>query len=183
MSKNSDKRIFIAISLSKQDTDTMVTLQQKLLPDIDEQAVTVNKNNLHITTAFLGLATARQIQQIDQFIQQQHFTSFEQPLDQCAWWPTAKIACIEGKPVVQIENIANNLKKMASQLGLYQTHHSYRPHISLYRSVNKVNTDSIHLALPIAPICIRANELTLYESINSPQGVIYNPLKIWTLST
>ncbi|WP_076543168.1 RNA 2',3'-cyclic phosphodiesterase [Shewanella sp. UCD-KL21] len=187
MTKNHHKRCFIAIALSESNRAQLSQYQQQLMPHLSIQVSAVKRENLHLTAAFLGKISPDQMLQIDRHITEQHFSVFEQPLQQLAYWPKAKVLCIQGDAEKPLAHIAHSLKSMASQLHLYQTQHAFRPHISLFRGVSEPSAHKEPLALVEKLPALtdatntKASHLTLYESLTHAQGVIYKPLKQWPL--
>ncbi|MDO6618024.1 RNA 2',3'-cyclic phosphodiesterase [Pseudomonadota bacterium] len=181
MTKNHHKRCFIAIALSESNRTQLSQYQQQLMPHLSIQVSAVKRENLHLTAAFLGKISSDQMLQIDRYITEQHFSAFEQPLQQLAYWPKAKVLCIQGDAEKALAHIAHSLKLMTSHLNLYQTQHEFRPHISLFRAVSEPAALIDKLPALTEAINTKARHLTLYESISSTQGLIYKPLQQWPL--
>ncbi|MCC4834158.1 RNA 2',3'-cyclic phosphodiesterase [Shewanella sp. 10N.7] len=191
MSENDNKRTFIGFSISINNQQRLIDIQQRLASHINSSATPVRNTNLHITAAFLGLTSAQDIEKIDTELSSMSLNRFSQRLEHISYWPKAKILCIEGIASIELRSIVEQLTQLTKQLNLHQSQHDYRPHISLFRHVktpsstqalmNEITTKASNM-IKLAPISFDITELTLFESKSTPMGVEYLALKSWPLN-
>jgi len=165
------KRLFLGISLDKQQTEQIQQLQSKLPAD----SRLVCTTNLHMTLAFLGSVSAQRQRQIEKQISAMVKPKFSVTLDTLAYWKKPKVLCLKGK--------ANNqaLWQLAEECSLLiplthnKNEHEYLPHITLARKAKHA------VKLIIKPFAIQAEVMHLFESKSSNEGVKYNILRSWDL--
>ena len=75
----------------------------------------------------------------------------------------------------ELEALAGELAGIAAQCGIRVDDRPYRAHMTLLRKVRK----SPHLPV-ITPVHWPVSKFTLIESVNTPDGVKYEP--VWTSS-
>ena len=172
------KRLFFAVDVSASDKQAIANWRDKQLA-LPFKAIVAD--NFHITLAFLGRTTTDQQQQLmivanelaqhisginEQTLQLRHTGLFKKPqvlylgLATCPSWLTT---------------LAQNLSKAAIAQGLSQENRRYCPHLSIYRKATSINqTIAIDLSIQIT-------SFSLYQSKPSDHGVIYQPIKTYSL--
>ncbi|WP_394496867.1 RNA 2',3'-cyclic phosphodiesterase [Shewanella sp. ENK2] len=182
MSKSVNKRTFVGFSIGDSIANELKAQQTFIKPLVAQKAKTVAKENFHITAAFLGNTSLADRVALSRLIEAETFHAFTVSMPHIAHWPQAKLICAEGMAVDKLSYIANQLQNMAKELGLMQSQHDYRPHVSLFRHCTLPNEQTSFPFLLKAPITVTATQLTLFESLNLPGGVKYLPIQHWPLT-
>ena len=136
----------------------------------------VSVDNLHITLVFLGniddkkkaclLASAGRI----------NYSPVNLYLDQLGWWKMAQVVWLAPSAAPgELGALAGELAGIAARCGIQVDDRPYRPHMTLLRKVRK----NPHLPA-ITPVHWTISKFTLVESVNTPDGVKYEP--VWTSS-
>lgn len=171
-----ERRLFFGVAPSaaqiEQLREVLIQLPASLKP--------VLENNLHLTLRFLGQVTQPQAlalcQQLDTYSQLLALPAFAVRLEQLECWAGPKVLCLAG--AVEDPALAS-LDALLDQLALQQDlgarQHPLRPHISLARHARKVPP------LAYTPITLIANNLHLYHSESTADGVRYRVLASWPL--
>ncbi|MCL1040269.1 MULTISPECIES: RNA 2',3'-cyclic phosphodiesterase [Shewanella] len=171
------KRLFLAISPNAAQLDTLTQLQA----NIGGEGRIVPRDNLHMTLAFLGQCSAAQQEALSETLarlaHQRRLPAFEVTLNTLAHWDKPKILCLKGEARdPQLVSLFNLCQRLAQQLGLHTSEHSFQPHITLMRKAK---------ALPdikSPSLTLNGHALHLYHSQSSEQGVQYEILASWTLT-
>jgi RNA 2',3'-cyclic 3'-phosphodiesterase len=144
------------------------------------QGRTVDCANLHLTLQFLGGVVDEQIERLEEVATQLQTEPFLLTLDQFGHWDHPRILWLGPliTPVPLLALQAGLETALIQQCGFVPEARRYRPHVTLMRKVDKVET------LPqIEPLTWPVDQFSLMESLSSPAGVVYKTLNQWPLST
>ena len=172
------KRLFLAITPNSAQLDTLTQLQASL----DGEGRLVPRDNLHMTLAFLGQCNEAQQEALSETLarlaHQRRLPAFEVTLNTLAHWSEPQILCLKGEARdPQLLSLYNQCQRLAQQLGLHTSEHNFQPHITLKRKAQ---------ALPdikSPSLTLKGHALHLYHSRSSEQGVQYEIVASWTLTS
>lgn len=176
-------RVFIGIPLSLKTKDQIGEILDYFKQRIDQKINWVKVDNLHITLKFIGNIETYNLTNIDQSL-----NNIKQQLIKEKYY----LKFIDLMPAVnpkiiylKIDN--DNLPKIMALIDKYLNNSSmhdknYLPHVTLGRIKDKINKTNINI-LKKYPVNISETFecFILYKSTLTPQGPIYQPLKIYKL--
>ncbi len=135
--------------------------------------------NYHVTLAFLGDTTDKQLQMIDEHLDVRGCAAFKLTLDDLGYWPDSAVLWLAPKlACAEISALAQVAMRVANRAGLRVSRRNYQPHLTLARKAQSV---------PSAPLmgpdfqCI-VESVQLYQSILDRDGVRYRELRSWPLA-
>jgi 2'-5' RNA ligase len=136
--------------------------------------------NFHITLAFLGQISPKQLDTLcDSVNQISEIQTFDVSLNQVGYWSKPKALWL-GCQNTQSEHLqlSKSLTKIANATGLQQTKQDYVAHLTLARKC------SVNPPLPLMPphFTWRNTEFHLYESVSGKKGVSYHIKHTWPLA-
>ena len=136
----------------------------------------VSACNLHITLVFLGNIDEEQKECVQAHASQINCSPVELNLDHLGWWKKPQVVWLAPSSTpVELETLAGKLAGSATRCGIRVDERPYRPHMTLLRKVRK----NPHLPA-IIPLPWAIRNFSLIQSINTPDGVKYEP--VWTSS-
>jgi len=177
------KRTFFALDINTKDKNKIdhYRTQQLRLP-----FKAINKENFHITLSFLGFIDNYKQQQLSKFahniaMQLQDISPACLLLDHYGLFKKPKVFYLGLQQQPDwLKFLAHALIDQAKNLNIEQENRLYCPHLSIYRKATLNNLP--HYVLTAAlPITITS--FSLYQSISTPVGVQYHPMKTWRLKT
>ncbi|MGY0562978.1 MAG: RNA 2',3'-cyclic phosphodiesterase [Paraglaciecola chathamensis] len=140
----------------------------------------VKASNLHITLAFLGEITENHLDALSQYVDSHlNMQCFSITLDYVGYWSKPKALWLGNTalPKEQLE-LVDCLQKAAATCGIKMQKRDYISHLTLARKCHENPPAAL-----IEPNFMFLNtELTLYESVSSPHGVLYRPILSWPFS-
>ncbi|TVP14351.1 RNA 2',3'-cyclic phosphodiesterase [Shewanella sp. KCT] len=171
------KRLFLAIAPDAAQLEQLTQLQASL----DGEGRLVPRDNLHMTLAFLGQCSEAQQEALSESLarlaHQRRLPVFEVTLNTLDHWVKPKIICLKGAARDPgLISLFNQCQRLAQQLGLHTSEHSFTPHITLMRKAKMLP------ALKAPSLTLSGHALHLYHSQSSEQGVQYKVLASWPLT-
>lgn len=131
----------------------------------------VPDHNLHLTLLFLGNQPQERIHDIQLIGEKMSGKVFDFCLDRYGWFPRARVAWLGGDAPVAARRLVSELTEAADALGLVVERRRFRPHVTLFRQVEK------RPDFPVPePLRWRITEFSLIESIPSRP---YQVLRSW----
>lgn len=175
-------RVFIGIPLSLKTKDKIGQILDYFKQKINQKINWVKVDNLHITLKFIGNIETYNLTKIDQSLDQikQQLIKEKYYIKFVDLMPTVNPKII----YLKIDN--DNLPKIMALIDKYLNNSmpntNYLPHITLGRIKDKINKSNINI-LKKYPVDISETFecFILYKSTLTPQGPIYQPLKIYKL--
>ncbi|MBY5993649.1 RNA 2',3'-cyclic phosphodiesterase [Ferrimonas balearica] len=170
------ERMFFSVPLDRITQLELIRLQAQLGVTLGGRARVVPAANFHLTLAFLGPVTQGQRLALLQRWQALSVPEVSLTLDGLAYWPRSGVVCLTAKQTpIALAELANALRQDASGHQLHQSQRGFRPHVSLFRGVERLEGD-----LPeIAPISFSVREVDLMVSVFEGKGVSYQSVKRW----
>lgn len=138
--------------------------------------------NFHLTLHFLGATDEQRIPVLTDIGHSIQIPAFTLNLNRYGIFPKARCLWIGPDHIPQ--ELQNLVQTLLHRLGTAGWHiepdamQHYRPHISLSRHTIEYRTLNNTPVLPL-----KVDEFQLYESISTGDGVIYQPLACWRLSS
>ena len=169
-------RIFFALN---PDTGTRQRLEA-ISAGLDANASSkVPPENYHLTLLFLGSVKRSLLPELMAAAAQIESAPFRLDIDLAGWWPKPEILWL-GPTLAPnaLQYLAEQLSRQAQAMGLLTTVSILKPHITLLRHAKAP------LALPeFEGFSWPVDSFCLMESISQPDGVRYQILESWPLST
>ena len=135
-------------------------------------------DNLHITLLFLGNTDAATEGLLRKKVDSIRIQPFVLTLDQLDLWRKAKILCLTTQQYdPQLGVLVDALNHIAEQCGMHIEGRPYKPHITLARKAQKL------IDINVLPIQWQADSFCLIESSSTPDGVHYQVLQRWNMSS
>lgn len=220
------KRLFLGVSPNALQLEQLLKIQAALFKAGDkergaeergvdkssrEQRYTnvgrrVNKQNFHMTLAFLGAVSDEvQVQlesTLDSFyaINANQWPSFDVTLDTLTLWRKPQVLCLSGKPDdPNLQVAVDRCRYAAREAGLFcgkadksnkSGEPAFTPHITLFRKAKKIpqaqlpETNLLREELierSLIPVTLSPQQMHLYESVSTSDGVEYHILRSWAL--
>lgn len=169
-------RAFLGLSL---EPSTILAIEAWRNKALSQFNAPVPATNFHVTLAFLGQITPKQLDVLHSEIENMpEIPEFDVTLDQIGYWPKPKafwLGC--QKTAEQHIQLAKQLHKIANLAGLHMSKQEYVAHVTLARKCSE------NPPAPLLPpeFSWRAKEFHLYESVSSKHGVAYHIRQSWPL--
>ncbi|MBY6188336.1 RNA 2',3'-cyclic phosphodiesterase [Marinobacter hydrocarbonoclasticus] len=170
------ERLFFSVPLNRISQLELIRLQAQLGKTLGGQARVVPAANFHLTLAFLGNVTQQQKAAL-----LSRWAALEVPemtleLNRLAYWPRAGVLCATTNHTpLALAELAYALRRDAAEHGLHQSHAPFRPHVTLFRGVNRLEG-----TLPeIKPVPMTLQEVDLMVSLFERKGVEYHSIRRW----
>ncbi|MEJ6951634.1 RNA 2',3'-cyclic phosphodiesterase [Natronospora cellulosivora (SeqCode)] len=186
-------RLFIALSLAKEEKDYIYNKINSYKDKISEKLKWVEKENLHITLKYIGDLDKYKISELIQYIVFVSHTIEQQCFDlgSIAALPHIDYPRIVYLSVKDLNNnlsfIHQNLEEKLSGLGIKKDKKKYIPHITLARCKRKTNMKKLSLEIKYLTDKInfnnnkiKLNKISLYNSILHKEGPVYEELYNFT---
>lgn len=134
--------------------------------------------NFHLTLAFLGDVSGRQLHVLVERAGLVRCNRFELTLDQVGYWPKREIAYL-GPSVVpdQLLSLVDQTRQLVRRSGLRVERRAYKPHVTMARRCQTAPPPP----LKPADFELRATEVHLFESTRHPAGVVYEIVETFPL--
>ena len=142
------------------------------------QPYAVPAANFHITLSFLGEINHRQhealVYELDQLVSE----PFSLTLDATGLWNGPKILFASPTDAPKaLGELAKLSRKAARKAAIEVESREYKPHVTLVRKA----TSSLPLPLYSPNVDVHVSAFHLFESVSTPQGVIYPIRQSWPL--
>ncbi len=133
--------------------------------------------DLHMTLAFLGQVSDRQLACITDAANGIKASAFSLQLDVTGYWPRAKIIWAGPKVTPEpLTQLVSDLNQNLTTCGLEPERRQYKPHVTLYRKASKLDP-----ALIESPISWHAQAFALAVSGGGQAGARYQIVERWPL--
>lgn len=167
-------RTFFAAALCAKDKLAIEQWRESCYPGISP---CIPSANYHITLHFNGETTPDQIELITQLCVSQ--SAINICIQKIGYFSKPKIGFLHVDDAPQLTKLKDQVVKVAKLANIPCKERPFVPHISLFRKLNQ--------PLPAAMLPpnfeFTVTELGLYASRQTPNGVTYQPLKIWPLKS
>jgi 2'-5' RNA ligase len=186
-------RTFIAIELPQNIKDTLASLQAQLKAS-GADVSWVRRQNIHLTLKFLGERDDKKIKQAAQEMEEtaKNHLAFRATLSSIGAFPKIDSARIVWVGIEQGDKetkaIAAELEDRIARLGIPKEERPFSSHITIGRTKSGLNLEKLTDALkklqedfPAKGEEFQVGSLTLFKSTLTPQGPVYEALKIANL--
>lgn len=172
-------RSFIAISIPQEMTNALGDTAAKMAYQDKSNAVRwADQANYHITLAFLGEQSERDLESLAEKLDDQLPTnSFEMTISHISPFPESKpklIAAMLAKSY-ELSDLHERVVSSVNTCGLQFDKRRFNPHITLGRFRHSKNPYAGTIPSAFA-MSAEIGEVVLYESVLSPAGAEYEPL-------
>ena len=137
------------------------------------EGTAVDRRNWHVTLVFIGAFSEDNIPALQVAASEIEPFDFRLRFDRISYWQRPKIASVHPRNVpAELTQLVNSLQEKLSPFGFEPNERTYRPHITVARKARTFPDQ------PLArPIDLQWSSFELVESISSPRGIQYHPLK------
>ena len=170
------KRVFFAL-WPEQATRQEISRVFKKSPQSSQPGQSFRASNLHLTLAFPGNVSTDQLDCYIEAARKLKSASFDLELNSFGYFKQARVFWLGPTTIpTALSRLQSNLIKALTHCGYQPESQLFTPHITLMRKTELVN----------APVCDssilwKVNQFVLLESIQTSDGVIYQPLKTFDL--
>ncbi len=169
-------RLFIGLDIAAQDALAIADWRARMLPPLTRP---VPPENFHVTLAFLGDVTSRQLDPLVEQLDQITGTPFALAIDEVGYFPRPGILWVgPGETPQPLDRLARDVQTAARRAGLQIEKRAFRPHITLARRCDSPPPLS---ARPPA-FEMRFDDFALFESVGGRRGVRYEVIGRWPLA-
>jgi len=166
-----DKKLFFALWPDQRQQETLRNTLSPIARLVEGNAV--YRGNWHVTLVFVGQFPEQRLDELQSAAAAIKIEPFRLRFDRLTFWQRPRIACLQAMSVPPpLEALVSDLNAMLSGLGLERESEVYRPHVTAVRRARAF--EPIVLARPLE---LQWSGFELVESISSPGGVQYCPLK------
>ena len=167
-------KLFFALELPPQDKATIVRWRDLAFGVF---AKPVPAANLHLTLCFLGDISLQQEQQLITLADLLQAEVINMEFSLLGVFSRSRVLYIApSDDVLPAIQLASKLKKLASKLAIDVDTRKLKPHITLFRKVNRLPELQ---QLPVFQI--QFCNLVLYRSTPGPKGVTYHEVSSWSM--
>jgi len=143
----------------------------------NETILPIPAANLHVTLVFLGAVDPAKEWALIEGAGTVKIPHLSIAFDQLTHWGKPQILCLtSNQPNPQLHALATQLKLIANNVGMALDERPYVPHITLAKKAK------CPMALQFEPFIWRNDAFSLFQSITTANGVVYQVLKSWPLS-
>ena len=166
-----DKRLFFALWPDHRQAELLRNTISPIARLVEGNAVF--RGNWHVTLIFVGQFPEERISELLAAAAVIALEPFRLRFDRLTFWQRPRIACMQALSVPHaLEVLIGELNEMLLGFNVELKMDTYRPHITVVR--NARTFEPIVLARPLE---LQWSGFELIESISSPGGVQYCPLK------
>ena len=166
-----ERRLFFALWPSERQRETMRDTINPALSVVEGTAV--DRRNWHVTLVFIGNFAERDIAPLLEAAKGIDPFNIRLRFDRLTFWQRPKIASLHPRAVPpELESLVESLERILIPFGFEPNERTYRPHITVARRARAFPET------PLArPLELQWSEFELVESVPSPRGVQYHPVK------
>lgn len=188
-------RTFIAISLPKEIKELLSRLQEKLKAS-QADVKWVSPENIHLTLKFLGEIDDKELNKVSGILEDitKDKNSFYMRIASVGAFPKTNSPRVIwvgiDKGDEETKEIARELEEKITPLGIPKEDRPFTSHLTIGRTKSSLNRESLVQLLKSTardfgshPLEFPVTKLTLFQSILTPKGPIYERLKEVNLKT
>jgi 2'-5' RNA ligase len=132
-----------------------------------------DRDNWHVTLVFIGSFPGKDIAALQAAASRIQCPAISLGFERIDYWKRPKIMCLlAGFVPNPLTDLVNSLQSVAGRFGFEPEKRPYRPHMTIARKAGFF--EPIVLAQPLT---LQWSRFELVESISTPSGVQYKPLK------
>jgi 2'-5' RNA ligase len=165
------KRLFFALWPDARQRDRLRDAVNSVAKGVEGRAV--DRRNWHVTLAFIGGFPEHRVPYLLERAGDITVEPFNLTFDRLEFWPRPRIACLSAMTVPpELQSLVAQLEGIMTGLGIRTEERAFRPHITVMRNARQFTTERL-----VQRATTRWSEFELMESVSSPAGVRYLPLK------
>ena len=165
------RRLFFALWPTDRQREYMRETIKSAVSSIEGTAS--ERRNWHVTLVFVGTLDEQRIPDLQNAVADIQCAPFRIRFDRLSYLARPKIACLEATRVPEeLLALVSDISGAILALGIPPEERQYRPHITIARKARAFAPE--RLAQPLELNC---SGFELVESVSSPRGVQYHPLK------
>ncbi len=166
-----DKRLFFALWPDLRQQETLRNTISPIARLVEGNAA--HRGNWHVTLVFVGQFPEERVTELLTAVADIKPEPFRLRFDRLSFWQRPRIACMQAMSVpAPLEALVHELNGVLKEFNCEPESGAYRPHITVIRKARAF--ESIVLARPLE---LQWSGFELVESVSSPGGVQYCPLK------
>ena len=167
----STRRLFFALWPDNRQRDRLRDVINAVAKTVEGKAV--DRRNWHVTLPYVGEFEEAQIPDLQNLAGQIQVAPFQLGFDRLEYWARPKIACLVAPTVpIELQDLVESLNAILQVTGVVPKDHTYRPHITVSRNARAFTTERL-----TQRATTEWSGFELMESVSSPSGVSYIPLK------
>ena len=165
------KRLFFALWPDPRQRDRLRDVINSVAKTVEGRPV--DRRNWHVTLAFIGPFPAHRVPYLLERAAAIPCEPFRLHFDRLEFWPRPRVASLCAPTVpADLQALVDALNGVMRDLGLQPEDRAYRPHITVVRNARHFETERL-----AQRVTTEWSGFELMESISSPSGVRYVPLK------
>ena len=170
------KRLFFAL-LPERGIREQLIETSKLFPTV-KGVRPIPNDNLHVTLLFLGNIDENAYKCLEKKVFQTYIQPFTLRLNLYGYFKIPQLTWLGTSSCpTELKRLVNHLKSIALQCGIELDTRPYKPHVTLFRKVQKAEFPD-----KLFDITWKVKEFHLLESISHENTTIYNKLVTYQLS-
>lgn len=172
-------RLFIAYEISSDAKKHLREIQRSALSGTWLSARMIQPEQMHVTLAFLGEKSASQAKSIIGSLKKVDFHEFSVSLSNLGYFPGLKFPRVIWAGLKPEKESIELHKRIIKSLGVRpKAHLGFKPHVTLARVKHIYDTNKLsELLTPLKKLEFIVTAFWLYQSVLTPQGPKYYPLK------
>ena len=167
----STRRIFFALWPTDRQRDQLrnsITPVTKLI-----EGDAVYRGEWHVTLAFVGDFKESLVPALQQAAKLIRVEPFRLRFDRAEFWPRPKVGVLLAPTVPpELTHLVLSLEILLSKVGIEPESRTFRPHITIARRARPFEIQRL-----AQPAIVEFSDFELIESIQSPRGSEYTPIK------
>ena len=165
------KRLFFALWPDGRQRDRLRDVVNSVAKTVEGRPV--DRRNWHVTLVFIGTFPAHRVPYLLERAAQIRVAPFSLNFDRLEFWARPRVACLSAATVPpELQALVDSLNGIMLDLGLKPEDRAYRPHITVVRNARHFETERL-----TQRVTTEWSGFELVESLSSPGGVRYVPLK------
>lgn len=166
-----ERRLFFSLWPSERQREALRDPIKSAMGPVEGKAVL--RGNWHVTLVFLGNVADERLPALQEIAATAKADAFRLRFDRLDFWPRPKIACLLASSVPpELQALVGKLETAVAAAGLPVEERIFRPHLTVARNARPFAPE------PLAqPVMLEWSGFELMESVTSPRGVQYLPVK------
>ncbi len=173
-------RLFVALWPDAELREVVYDSSRKMMPKKDGwQGRLVDKQNLHVTLAFLGTVSFDRVDCIRAAVENIRWQPFTLQLDQLGYWHRPRVAWFGvTQTPEQLTDMVRQLRQGLLHCDFEPEQRAFHPHLTLARKCRPPR--SVDLPVVLAEVLNwDVRNLALVSSVTDPAGVRYEVMDQW----
>lgn len=167
----STKRLFFALWPDDRQRDQLRNTISPVAKLIEGDAI--YRANWHVTLCFIGDFPEERVPDLLDAVRVIPVDPFRLRFDRAEFWPRPKVGVLAAQTVpTELARIVHWLDTLLLDAGVIEEPQRFRPHITIVRRARPFETQRL-----AQPAIVEWTGFELIESIRSPQGSTYRPVK------